>query len=336
MIQAAPEPGLTFVTVVPAAEVPLLGLQARSLAVHGAGLDRARVLVLVNDRNEAQVRGQVDALRAEWGALADRVRVAGGAELFLVRPNSVAARIKALVAAVPWMQGISRGGWRGNDGWRLQQAFKLAAARIVDTSHIVYLDAKNLFIRPLEMDDFIAPDGRARSWFSAHEGKSAYWLGQSQRALGLPVAPVPQEVTTYITPFAVQTDLVRALLAAFEARNGPVQNHFAMRLNNMTEFMLVNAWCNLHLGGVRAVFAEGGMRSYTLWGDVDLMQRILIEARDLGGKCIGLHRRALVSMSESNRDLATALMIKGGVIAGRGDLDTLARQVAGTGQGRPT
>lgn len=335
MIQAAPEPGLTFVTVVPASEVPLLALQARSLAVHGAGLDRARVLVLVNDRNEAHVRGQVEALRPEWGPLADRVRIAGGADLFTTRPKSVAARFRALVASAPWLQGISRGGWQGNDGWRLQQAFKLAAARIVDTSHIVYLDAKNMFIRALEMDDFIAPDGRARSWFSAHEGNSAYWLGQSQQALGVPAAPVPSEVTTYITPFAVQTDVVHALLDAFEARNGPVQNHFAIRLNNMTEFMLLNAWCNRHLGGVRAVFAEGGMRSFTLWGDTDLMQRILIEARDLRGKCIGLHRRALASMSEANRELATALMVQGGIIAGRSDLDALARQVVGNGQGRP-
>ncbi len=320
--------GLTFVTVVHAGELPLLGLQARSLARHLTDAGIAAVHIYVNDLDEASVCARVARIVSEYGELADRVRVFGGTEAFLhkrtTRPRMAArAALYHLAARYPWLQMIRRRGWNGNDGWRVQQAFKLASARHVETPHTVFLDTKNIFLRPMVHADFVAPDGRARSWFSPHVGKSAWWLGRSQIAMGQPKDPVPSEITTFVTPFVAETALLRDLLEALEARNGPVENFFAFRLNNATEFMLINAYCNAFRGGVRAVFADGLVRSHTVWGDPVLLDSVLAEAVAEDAQCIGLHRQALPRLGPAHRMLVADLLKSGGLIDGPTDLEQL-------------
>lgn len=322
--------GLSVVSVTHGGELGLLGLQARSLARYLAGAGVDAVHVHINDRNEAAVRARVEALRPEYGPLADRLRIFGSADTLwrpadAPHPRSARAAIYRLAARHPWMQLIHRGGWNGNDGWRVQQAFKLAAARAVETPYIMYLDTKNVFLGAMERSDFVASDGRARSWFSGHIGKSAWWLAQSQRALGQAARPVPAEITSFVTPFVVETALVRELLRAFEARNGPVEDFFAFRLNNATEFMLINAWCNATRGGVRAVFADGLVRSHTVWGARGLLDSVLAEAVAERSRCIGLHRQALPRLGPSHRAIISKLLLRAGLLD---DADAFDRLIA--------
>ncbi len=320
---------LTLATVVHGAELPLLAWQARSLALHGRAAGIARILIILNDVDAAQLRARLDAITPLYGRLADRVEVLSSAALFEdARARGLRQHGLRLLARYPVLQGLRRSGWRGNDGWRLQQACKLAIAARIDTPYTLLLDAKNIFLRPLEASDFISPDGRARTWFSRHDPQSEAWMKRSAAALGQPRHPLAPEITTYITPFTAETRMLRDVLAAIEARHGPVGHFFAFRLNNVTEFMLINAYCNARLGGVRRVFADGGLRSYTIWGDPDLMMRILREAQEVSAKCIGLHRRALPQLDAPLRALTADLLIAGGVIAAPQELDHLIAELA--------
>ena len=320
------QPGaLTFVTVAHAGELPLLALQARSLARNMRAQDVRAIHVYVNDRNEAEVRDRVRAMAPEYGPLADRLCVMGAADAFggAAPPANPRGWLYRVVARYPRLQLINRGGWNGNDGWRVQQAFKLAAARQVQSPFTVFLDTKNIFIRPVALNDFVAPDGRARTRFSATSEMALRWLRASCRALDLPARAVPPEATTFITPFSVETRILRAVLEAVERRNGPVEAFFAFRLNNATEFMLINAHCNARMGGVRRVFADGIVPSFTVWGDPALLTSVLGEAAENGAKCLGLHRQALPRLEPHHHDLVARLLIDGGIIASPDDLDLL-------------
>ncbi len=317
--------GLTLVTVAHAGELPLLVLQARSLARNMRGSDVSAIHVYVNDRNEAEVRNRVRAMVPEYGPLADRVRVMGAAEAFGAAASPATPRgwLYRMVARYPRLQLINRGGWNGNDGWRVQQAFKLAAGRNVDTAMTVFLDTKNILVRPVTADDFVTPDGRARSWFLPHEGRTPQWLANSQQALGLRARPGAQEITCFVTPFAIETALLREILAHLEARRGPVQHFFAFRLNNATEFMLINAYCNAFRGGVRQVFADGLVRSYTVWGDPALLESVLAEAVAEDAACLGLHRQAVRRMAAHHHAIVTRLLTRSGIVANGAELDRI-------------
>jgi len=316
---------ITLVTVIHAGELPLLALQARSVGLHAAQAGIAEIMILINDCNEDLVRACVEAIIPHYGPMADRVRVLGSAEVLAGSPaaRGLRGRVFDLFARNPRWQGINRSGWRGNDGWRMQQAFKLAAARGVTTSHVVFLDGKNIFTGAVTLEDFIAPDGRPRTRFQATGPHSDKWMRASGRALGTRKLPMPAEITTYVTPFCCRTALLRQVLDALELRNGPVAGFFAFRLNNATEFTLINVYCVKQGRALRDEFAEGILPSFTLWGDQALMDLILQDAREKEARCIGLHRLAMPKMRESQRVTVADMLVKGGVINAPEELDGL-------------
>lgn len=326
---------ITLVTVVHGGEVPLLEMQARSLARHATQAGIAEILVLVNDRDEDGVLAQVSALTPLYGPLADRVRVLGGDETFAptARPARPLHRVMDFVMRHPRLQLINRGGWRGNDGWRLQQAFKLAAARHAQTSHIVFLDSKNIFTGSLSRDCFIAADGRPRARFQqvSDDVNAVKWMRASLGALGCAAQGMPAEITTYITPYCAETAMLRALLDELESLNGPAAAFFAFRLNNATEFTLINAYCRKQGRDIRTVFAEGLMRSYTIWGNLPLIDAILQEAEENGARCIGLHRHTLGILQAPQRAAVARLLTGGGVISAPSELDDLIARMQSMG-----
>jgi hypothetical protein len=146
---------LDIVTVVFRKEVPLLRLQARSMArfLDPAGIGRVRVIV--NDRRERVCCAAVEALRGDYGPFADRLEVVTPDALFALRPSGLGPRDWRQRA---WLWGVRhgvlypfglKGGWRGNRGWRIQQALKLAAGRYGEAPFVLILDAKNHFIGPV-------------------------------------------------------------------------------------------------------------------------------------------------------------------------------------------
>ena len=311
---------LSLVTVVHRGELPLLRLQARSLARHAATGDVAEVLVCVNDSEERAVLRAVEAMRGEWGPHAVRLRALGGRYLF--RGRSGTAREERLRWAAKLRQRRASGrdlapsGWHGHEGWWMQQAFKLAAARAVEGERLLVLDAKNVLLAPLDPAAFFAPDGRARAHLIGYaDHLHREWMGWTFAALGLP-ARVPVPVTSYRTPFAVRRAHLRAALDWLEARVGQdVETHFSTGWPRATEFMLLNAWAVMERGGVEDVFASGLLEPASLHAEAEEAEiDELLHGMEEGRLTLpGLHVVALARLGPARRARLARVLTQAGV-----------------------
>lgn len=305
---------LDIVTVVYGGELAFLRLQAASLDrfLDPAGV--GRVVVVVNDIDESGVAAAVEALRPDYGRFAGRLVVRRPDELFGLRPAGLGPRGPRQRFRL-WMTRHRRaypfgvkGGWRGNRGWSVQQALKLAAARDGDSRYLLLLDAKNHFVRPVSVASFVAADGRARS-FLEPPGDHARWVQGSFRRLGLappdPDAPAPPT----ITPYPVARSLVAGCLDALEARVGPAEAFFARARRDASEFMLVYAHAAGLPGGWSAAFAEGLVPPASIFRDSDAatIDRALARAESGEAEVFSLHSARIPGLAPAERARIAAL-----------------------------
>jgi hypothetical protein len=301
---------LDLVTVVFGEELPLLALQARSVARFVEAADIGRILVVVNDVHEDRVAAAVEALRPLYGPLADRLEV--------VRPDALASARKwgAAQRAALWYVRHGRGpimrrlprrdrlasGWRGNPGWSMQQAEKLLVANLLTAPYAVILDAKNYFVAPVGLDTFVAKDGRARTRWVAVEDLQRGWIRASFDKLGL-AAPVPEAAPPTTTPVALDAATMREGLALIEDRLGPLEAFFSLRKGRATEFMLLYAAIDRGLGEWRRRFADGLPEPVTVFakGGDAAVSEALAAAVPKGALMMGLHRRVLRRIGEDTR-----------------------------------
>lgn len=282
-------------------------LQARTIARFADVGVVGEILVLVNSRHEPEAIQQFRKIIPEYGALAPIVRVLGGADIFHWEntDNCRIHRLRRFRTEHPVVQLVRRSGWKGNNGWMMQQAFKLASAREVAARHMVVLDAKNLFLSPISRDDYVAEDGRARTNFDKLAPRWQHWISASERALGVERRDgPPPDVIRFVTPLAFETDIVLEVLRDLERLRGPVQSVFASRFNNATEFMLISAWCEHNRGGVRQVFADGCAKSITIHSGHDdrLIEEKIGYFEDPAVKIVGLHRNFMERISRERAD----------------------------------
>jgi hypothetical protein len=337
----SPPGALSFVNVTFPGELPLLRLQARSMA-HFMPRDLVgEVLNIVNAVDEKSALSDLEATRAEYGPHADRVRNITGSELFSAARGPSAARHwpRKMLAENPWIYFRRRAGWRGNDGWQMQQAMKLAAARLVSSDIYVILDSKNVFVAPISYADFVAEDGKPRARLDhGPADHAARWLRASLKALGLDEALMTRRpLIDILTPSGMKTRVVIELLASLEARHGSVQNVFAMPWNRATEFMLVSAWCLNAPGGVPDHFAGGLMDPHNLnyrHGE-DFRMRRAQEATEAGAKLVTPHRAVLTSLSDDLRERLTAIFADRGLIGGATEMQALIDEIRLRNPGLP-
>ena len=303
---------LTLVSVVHRHDAPLLRLQARSIAAHLATRDVAAILVAINDSDEAGVRARIDPVLDAYGPHRAAVQVLGGDALL----GQEAAGLRGWRSRGLYrLPGFRRGGWRGNNGYRMQQAMKLAVARVAPSERIVLLDAKNAFLRPPGAYDFFDVEGRPQTVFiPVKAGHHRSWLAQSLEVLGVDIdlADIP-ETTIYTTPFAVTRTILRAVLAEAEKRAGPVDCLFASR-KRPSEFMLINAWAMMQPGGLRAVFAPDAPPRAGFWPDGGLpeFEHALREIERPEALTAGVHHRGLGMLPPGSIErLAQALASRG-------------------------
>lgn len=321
----APPPDRRFslVTVVFDGEVQQLRLQARSLAHFATQLGIGEVIVCINDVNEEKVRQKVETVRPIYGALAPLLRVVTGSEL-LAQPREgrgfrYGLRHAWTSRAVATLR--NRGGWRGHDGWQLQQAMKLVVGRSAKFPYILILDAKNFLVAPVAFSDFVADDGRPRTRYTESGPLHERWYPASARLLGAPETP-PGVLTNFATPYCISRELLNAVVARIEMRGWPVPAVFCRPRNRATEFMLICAYCEIHCGGIARCFAPDLLRSYTVFGShpADLAQAILQEALDSDAKMIGIHSHKLASLEEHHRKQVEELMLRHGLFENASDL----------------
>jgi hypothetical protein len=326
--RAAP-PRFSLATVVYSRELPLLRLQARSLARHGDPAAIGQILIAINDRDEENVRAEVEAIRPLYGPLADRVEILRSDRLFHWDGTRTLAdrwtRVISRPALRPLLK-LRKLGWGGYEGWLMQQAFKLALAREMTAEYALILDAKNVFTAPFEARRFVGQSGLPLTRFQEIRDKPARWLHGSARALGVEVPPDLRRITRYVTPFCLETEMLRATLAAVERASGPVQCVFANRRPNPTEFMLVNLWCAQMGGGPEAAFEDGfdGFENLALRSPMEVFDGALERVRT--GASFGISPHAgLVARLDADRLQCLIATLAG---AGVAPADELARECA--------
>ena len=335
---SAPGEGVTIdlVTVVFVAELPLLALQARSIARYADAATLGAILVIVNDPDEAACRRGVERLRGEYGKFAGRLRVVVPDEL-LRPPRGLPDRLRSLWvsrwrARVKAPLGRSRTnprGWAGNNGWSMQQAFKLLSVHVATATHLVFLDAKNHFLHPVSAGHFVARDGRARTRAVRPEEKQRGWIEDSFAALALPPPP-PERAPPTVTPVAIERAVLARCVARLSERLGPLELFFALRRNGATEFMLMFAAVDEGEGRWWQVFADGLPASLTVFRRLDGAGRDradMLEAvrgiRRGSVVLMGVHRTQLERLDEAVREELLALWLERGLLADAAEFERL-------------
>jgi hypothetical protein len=303
--QPAAPPAFSLATVVYSRELPLLRLQARSLARHGDPAAIRQILIAVNDRDEDAVRAEVEAIRPLYGSLSDRVDIVASDRLFrwtdLRTLQDRWTRVISQPALRPLLR-LGKLGWGGYEGWLMQQAFKLAIAPAITAPYAIILDTKNILTAPFDTGRFVSPAGVPLTRFQEIREKPARWLSGSAKVLGIAPPLRLRRITRYVTPFCVETDVLRQTLRAVEAAEGPVQCVFANRRPFPTEFMLVNLWCEYLSQGLDAHFAEGfaGFENLSRTSPVEVFDGALERIRT--GESFGISPHAgLVGQLDAER-----------------------------------
>ena len=309
---------LSFVTVVYRADFPLLTIQARSMAAFVDPDIVGSIDIVVNDINDTEIRDKIGDMLDSYGRLRDLVRVHLGDDV-LMRPRDRAPRTLFETLYVDnryRIPMVRKGGWRGNNGYRMQQAIKLASARIVAAEGMVILDAKNFFVRDVTVADYFDENGKARIAFLAPEVSfHTQWLEESLSALFVPTALSDiAHTTTFSTPFPVRRSLVLDVLAEVEQHYGSAQALFASK-RRPSEFMLLNAYCLKHAGGPEAYFSEVEQLNVGIWPDQDSATVDLAFAQLEAGAAlsVGMHYRAFSRMSEEQKARLAAILSSAGL-----------------------
>lgn len=313
---------IDVVTVVFREELPLLALQARSIARFFDPDAVARLLVVVNDVHEDATAAAVEALRPLYGPLAGRLEV--------VRPDGLTSPRAwgPLRRAELWYVRHGRGplmrrlprrdrlasGWRGNPGWSMQQAQKLLVVNAARAPHVLILDAKNFFVEPVGHATFVAADGRARTRRVAVEPLQRGWVEASFRKLGVDAA-APAEAPPTTTPVVFETALMHEGVDALEARLGPLEVFFSLWKGRATEFMLMFAAIDRGQGLWWDRFAPGLPDSATIYAKGGDRAVLDLLAAGTALPLMGLHRRVLRRIGGEARAALAAFWVGLGLFA---------------------
>ena len=259
---------LTLVTVFFDAEIPLIGLQLRSLARHLDGACAQEVILIYNESRKISRRARA-RLVSQAGHLASRLTILNREDVVHV-PETI--------------------------GWRAQQILKLHIAELVVSEKYILLDAKNHLIRRTSSSDFVAQDGRSRGGqhsYADHPLKPL--LIKTSGLFGLPSGALVAQFPGTATPFVMETRVVRALLAGFRF-GGRSTFAESFEAAGVTEFFLYSCWI-LQSGTTFDELYDGtSIESPTVWaGASDLVgvRRATGEAIKKNSAFFAVHRRAL-------------------------------------------
>jgi hypothetical protein len=314
-------PTLDLVTVVFSRETDLLRRQARSIARFLSPEGLGRIRVIVNDRDEDACVAAVEALRPDYGALADRLEVVHPDALLALRPRGLGPHrvgqwLRYLATRHRPLSPFGRkGGWNGNRGWPVQQALKLAAARLGEGRFVLILDAKNHFIRPVSVASFVSPEGRARTYMNRPGDKQWDWIQPSFRLMG--VAPPPRDAPSppTVTPVCVSRAVLGECLDDLERRVGPVEAFFARARQDETEFMLLYAHVVGRHGSWQAVFDPGLISPATIFlrSDPASIDRVVRQAESGEVEVFSVHGSRVATLEPEFRRRVEAIWAERGL-----------------------
>lgn len=296
---------LDFVTVTFSAELRMLQLQARSMALYLPGNLVGTINLIVN---EGEPEAAMDAIRETvvplYGLLKDKVRI--------------------------WSRRDLAGDYDFiHSGWYSQQVMKLLISRHLTCAGYIILDTKNHFIRALTRGDFIAGDGRLRHRRRNLLGPARGWIPRwwprwapggapgefperfvgTFRYFGLDLKNHARDVVPKTTPFPVYSAFARGLIEAIEAREGIEFARWFEHYYYATEFYLLQAY-PAFLGLKYRDYYEPSRSNvkviYPDWPQViETLETLMPQLDDPRFYCFGVHRASARVLRPEVRGMLT-------------------------------
>ena len=190
-------------TVVFDAELEVLKLQARSIELYCQRIGLKNIFVMVNDLST------VDP--AWYGTFADRVRVVPRAKF-----------------------GCA---WSDN-GWVSQQVLKILGAAMSDNAWCMIVDAKTLFVRPVELEQVLVNGCAATGSMPIYPVFGAS-LNITNKLFDI---DLPAQLGPGGVPFFVEPSLTRELITEVELRTGQDFSDYFQQQGMLTEFILYSGY----------------------------------------------------------------------------------------------
>jgi hypothetical protein len=272
---------LDFVTIVYRAEVLLLKLQARSFRINvGPGLIRS-INIIINDDEPSTLKLIEDFAKTEYGQHFDKVKI------------------------WPYSDFMSK---RDEKGWRKQQTLKLLFARQAGAELYIALDAKNHFIRPVNMSDFVSDSGKPLSFWTIQNGSLRNYLRNSLNYFGLGEEISTARVMPATTPYALYSELVKDMLSEIEVlEKVSFDAFFHQPGRDVSEFFLYFSYVMRRFGSPEELYSFSRRNTVTLftrWPDTEAQQMEVLHKLDNSAiKIFGLHKNRINALNSDARRL---------------------------------
>jgi hypothetical protein len=273
---------IDLVTVVFQDELPILKLQAASVARYCQNIGIRNIYVVVNDDDDTIHK--IDA--TWWGDLANHV---------LVIPRSAFST-----------EFVS-------NGWVSQQVLKLLTASISYNAWSMVLDAKTIFVREVKLSELIDPQGRACV------GRMATFpVFEPARLIVNELFNInmTQQLGPGGVPFMLQNDTVRLMIGEISFLTGRSFPRWFQGNGKLTEFMLYSGYVQHKFGGFDMFYSDQlQFRPVNVChSEVDSWDRKLQQMQQNHTLTVSVHRAAWKQLSDTQQQQYQNLLIDRGII----------------------
>lgn len=317
---------LTFAVVIYSKELALLELQARSFS---RWVDESlvnEILIALNENKESQLKNSVENLIHLYGIHSNKVRILKASQLLYTKNKlGIFDRLKI---RFPLLLGRRlKEGFLGHPGWLTQQALKLSFGREATSKYTIILDAKNLWLSAPQLSDFINQDGRVKTVFWNYGGKNqCNWFPPSMAAVGFPKNSSPPLATThFLTPFPIQTEILRGSLDTVERLSGSLLKLFCLTKSPPTEFFIINSYVLKNYGNLNCIFTSGLSVSVQTSANMnnESISNALNNSENGNYKCLSLHSRAWQKFNKEQNAQLYRILIKSKIVDSMRHFDKL-------------
>ena len=274
---------IDIATVVMREELPVLRLQAESIARYAHSIGVRNIYVVVND--DDAVLTDIDA--AWWAHLQGQV---------LVIPRTA--------FSAPWVE----------DGWVSQQVWKILTAAMSYNLFTMVLDAKTILTKTLDPAWLFTPEGKLRSGADF----PIYDVFQPSRDIiqELFEIQMTHQAGPGGVPFFFHNDTVRLMIADVTVRTMTSFPRWFQDQGRVTEFMLYSGYVQKRYSGLESIYAARAPEMDPInlcHSDARTFDEFMADAEGRDGVSIGIHRRRWAVMSESERQRYRLFLIDRGI-----------------------
>jgi hypothetical protein len=148
------------------------------------------------------------------------------------------------------------------EGWQLQQLIKLYISKIIHSEYYCVLDAKNHFLKKMNMNDFFDTENNYYIFTSCGALTYNYYMKNCLQYFSLDVKYYEKycknndKLISMSTPFIFETQVVKDLMLYIEERENTIFEKYFMNNKNITEFYLYGAYLLTNCEKVNYRFKE--------------------------------------------------------------------------------